>query len=70
MLPFTSLPQVRIVRNAGQLVPPPPQPPQAPGVTAARAREVLAVALGLWPLTGVMLLAVGLLVVASNWSSP
>lgn len=47
-----------------------PQPPAAPGVTAERAREVLAVALGLWPLTGVMLLAVGLLVMASNWASP
>ncbi len=70
MLPFTSLPQVRIVRNAGQLVPPPPPLPQAPGVTAARAREVLAVAVGLWPLTGVMLLAMCLLVMASHWSSP
>lgn len=70
MLTFVSLPQVRVVRNAGQLVAPPPVPRARRAPRGEALREGLAIAVGLWPLTGVMLLALGLLVMAGNWSSP
>jgi hypothetical protein len=70
MLTFDSLPQARIVRTKGQLVTPPPAPPEPHGPVAEAVRNAFAVAVGLWPLTGVMLLAFGLLVMAGYWTSP
>lgn len=64
------LPQVRIVRAAGQLITPPPAPPAPRSAVHEKLREALAVAIGLWPLTGVMLLSFGLLVLAGLYSSP
>ncbi len=70
MLTFDSLPQARIVRAGGQLVAPPPAPPAPRGPVAEKLREALAVAIGLWPLTGVMVLAFALLVLCGLYSSP
>ena len=70
MLTFDSLPQARIVRAGGQLVTPPPAPPAPRGPMAEKLREALAVAVGLWPLTGVMVLAFALLCLCGLYSSP
>jgi hypothetical protein len=70
MLTFDSLPQARVVRAGGQLMTPPPAPPAPRTRTNERLREALALAVGLWPLTGVMLLAFGLLALAGLYSSP
>jgi hypothetical protein len=64
------IPQARIVRSAGQLVAPPPAPRRAPGPMYEQARSVLAVAIGLWPLTAVVLLMLGLLFMAGHWGAP
>ncbi len=64
------IPQARVVRKAGQLVAPPPEPPRAPGPLAEQLRTALAVAIGLWPLTGVLLLVLGLLYFAGNAGAP
>ena len=70
MLTFDALPQARVVRAGGQLVTPPPTPPAPRGPVNEKLREAFAIALGLWPLTGVMLLAFGLLALAGMYSSP
>jgi hypothetical protein len=70
MLTFDSLPQARVVRKGGQQFARPPEPPREPGPLHQHLRTVLAVALGMWPLTGVVLLAVGLLIMAGNNASP
>ena len=64
------IPQARIVRSAGQLVAPPPAPRRPPGPLLEQARSVLAVAVGLWPLTGVLLLMLGLLYFAGTAGAP
>ena len=69
------LPQARIVKHGGQLFAPPPPVRAArrtrrPGSTKEDLREAAALALGMWPLFAVMLLMVGLLVSAANWSAP
>lgn len=71
MLTFDSIPQARVVRKGGHEFAPPPVPrsPEAP-VLREHARAVLAVALGLWPLTGVVLLALGLLWMVGMSGSP
>ena len=53
-------PQARVVRKAGQLMTPPPVPSN-PSKLYETGRSVLAYAIGLWPLTGVVLLTIGLL---------
>ena len=72
MLTFDSLPQARVVRKGGQLFAPPPAPRVAvePGPLKRQLRDALAVALGLWPLTGVVLLAIGLLWMAGMSGQP
>ena len=62
MLTFDSIPQARVVRKGGHEFAPPPAPrtSQAP-VIREHARAMLAVAVGLWPLTCVVLLALGLM---------
>jgi hypothetical protein len=64
------IPQARIVRNAGRAVAPPPAPPRPPGPIAEQLRTALEIAIGMWPLTAALLLMIGLLYMAGNWSSP
>ena len=70
MATLDPIPQARIVRNAGRLVAPPPAPRRPPSFLAEQARLVLHVALGLWPLTGVLLLMLLLLYFAGNSGAP
>ena len=72
MLTFDSIPQARVVRKGGQQFAPPraPRVPEEPGPVMRQLREAAAVAIGLWPLTGVLLLAFGLLYMAGMNSAP
>jgi len=69
-----ALPQARIVKQGGQLFAPPPPPPQLPTRRGPPVKEQLrdaaAFVIGMWPITAVMLLMIGLLISAANWSSP
>lgn len=69
MLTFESIPQARVVRKGGQAFAPPPAPP-AESQLAEHLRNALAIALGLWPLTAIVLLATGLLIMAGNNGAP
>lgn len=60
------LPQARVVRKGGQLVAPPPAPRRDPGWLADHLRTGLAWAIGLWPLTAVLLLVLGFLLLAAH----
>jgi hypothetical protein len=66
------LPQARIVKQGGQLFAPPPPLSRArrPGAVKEQFREAVELALGMWPLFAVMLLMVGLLISAANWTAP
>ncbi len=71
MLTFDSIPQARLVRKGGQLFTPPPAPPsQERSALREHVESALAVALGLWPLTGVVLLMIGLLWMAGMSGAP
>ena len=71
MLTFDFLPQARVVRKAGRLQPVPPAPrSREPGPLATQLRNAAAVAIGLWPLTGVVLLMAGLLWIAGMSGQP
>jgi hypothetical protein len=75
MASFDPIPQARVVRSAGQLVTPPraprsPRAPQSPSRFQENARIVLTYAVGLWPLTGVLILAIGLMWAAAMSGSP
>jgi len=68
---FDSIPQARIVRHAGRAMAPPPAPraddlASAPGAV----RIALAYAIALWPLTCVVLLIAGLLLVTVQLGAP
>jgi hypothetical protein len=71
MLTFDSIPQARVVRKGGHEFAPPPAPrtSQNPALRE-QARAMLAVAIGLWPLTGVVLLALGLLFMVGMSGAP
>jgi hypothetical protein len=71
MLTFDSIPQARVVRKGGREFAPPPAPrsSEAP-VLRDQARAMLGVALGLWPLTVVVLLALGLLFMVGMSGAP
>ncbi|MEJ7598908.1 MAG: hypothetical protein WKG01_13450 [Kofleriaceae bacterium] len=65
------LPQARVVKKAGQLMAPPRAPrTQPPSAAIRHARDALNIALGLWPLTGVVLLMFFLLIVGANAGAP
>ena len=66
------LPQARIVKQGGQLFAPPPPLARTrrPGAVKEQFREAAELALGLWPLFAVMLLMLGLLISAANWTAP
>ena len=71
MLSFDSIPQARVVRKAGQLMAPPPAPRYRDATSLPEiARTILVYAIGLWPLTAVVLLMCGLLVMAGNNGAP
>jgi hypothetical protein len=72
MLTFDSIPQARVVRKGGQQFAPPraPRVREEPGPLMRQVREAAAVAIGLWPLTGVLLLAFGLLYMAGMNGAP
>ena len=70
MLTFDSLPQVRVVRAGGQLVTPPKRPPEPPGAFRRGLRSFLEVAIGMWPLTSVLVLGMALLYLAALFASP
>ena len=62
-----SIPQARVVRKAGQLMVPPPAPRDDDDSTL---RTLLTYAVGMWPLTCVVLLMFGLLILGGNAASP
>lgn len=64
------IPQARIVRKGGLVFAPPPRPREPPSAFVEQLRSALAVAVGLWPLTAVLLLAVGLLYLAGHAGAP
>ena len=72
MLTFDSIPQARVVRKGGQHFAPPraPRTRRDPSPLGEQLRTALGVAIGLWPLTGVLLLAFGLLYIAGMSASP
>lgn len=70
MLTFDTLPQARVVRTKGQLVSPPPAPPEPRTKLAESLYNAAAVAIGLWPLTAVMVLGFAMLALAGLYSSP
>jgi len=67
---FDPIPQARVVRQAGQLMVPPPPPRSDPGAAPGYLHTVAVYAIGLWPLTCVMLLVAGLLVVTAHLGAP
>ena len=66
----TPIPQARVVRKAGQLFTPPPEPKRPPGPIAQQLYVALQIAFGLWPLTAVVLLMLGLLYYAGMNAAP
>jgi hypothetical protein len=71
MLTFDSIPQARLVRKGGHEFAPPPAPRNdEPSAIMEHARAMLSVALGLWPLTCVVLLCLGLMWMAGMGGAP
>jgi hypothetical protein len=71
MLTFDSVPQARVVRKGGQHFAPPPAPrTQEASALREHLYEVLYMAVGLWPLTAIVLLCTGLLIMAGNNGAP
>jgi len=71
MLSFDSIPQARVVRKGGQLMTPPPAPrTHEPSSVRDAVRVFLSYAIGLWPLTAIVLLVFGLLIMAGNNGAP
>lgn len=66
---FDTLPQARVVRNAGQIVTP-PRAPRAQVDEDTPLRMFVAYAVGLWPLTAIVLLMFGLLYMAGMNGAP
>lgn len=69
---FDAIPQARVVRKGGQLFAPPPAPrePPEPNPIRDQLRAIVGVAIGLWPLTSVVLLAAGLMWMAGMNGAP
>lgn len=64
-----SLPQARVVRKGGQLFAPPPRVKE-PSALREGVYNALAVLIGLWPLTAIVLLVTGLVIMAGNHGAP
>jgi hypothetical protein len=69
MVSFDPIPQARIVRHGGRLVVPPRAPRPAYPVDGY-FRTALTYVVGLWPLTCVVMLLAGLMVLAANMGVP
>jgi len=73
---FDPIPQARVVRKGGQLVAPPRAPRSEPERTLTshhvrtHLRSALEIVVGLWPLTAVILLMAGLIIMAGNATYP
>ncbi|HUS26870.1 MAG TPA: hypothetical protein VMZ53_00120 [Kofleriaceae bacterium] len=71
MLSFDSLPQARVVRKGGQHFAPPPAPlTYEQSAMREKMHDALALMIGLWPLTAIVLLCVGLIIMAGNNGAP
>jgi hypothetical protein len=71
MLTFDSIPQARVVRKGGQHFAPPPAPrTHEQNMMREQLRDALHMFVGLWPLTAIVLLATGLLIMAGNNAAP
>ena len=71
MLTFDSVPQARVVRKGGQHFAPPPAPrTQEATMLRDHVYEALSMAVGMWPLTAIVLLCTGLLIMAGNNGAP
>lgn len=70
MATLDPIPQARVVRNARRLISPPPAPRRPPSPLAEQARSALTVAIGMWPLTAVLLMMLGLLYYAGDHGAP
>lgn len=66
---FDPIPQARIVRQAGHSMAP-PRAPRTEDPDTGYLRLALVYAIGLWPLTAVVLLAAGLLVLTAHLGAP
>jgi hypothetical protein len=66
---FDPIPQARIVRQRGQSMTP-PRAPRTEDPAGGYARLALTYAIGLWPLTAVVLLVAGLLVLTTHLGAP
>jgi len=72
MLTFDSIPQARVVRKGAQQFAPPPAPRtrREPSALRSQLRDIAGIAIGMWPLTGVLALAFGLLYMAGMNGAP
>ena len=71
MLTFDRIPQARVVSKAGQQFAPPPAPRvQEPSVIRDHLMDAFHMMVGLWPLTAIVLLCTGLLIMAGNNGAP
>jgi hypothetical protein len=71
MLTFDSLPQARVVRKGGQLFAPPPAPKvDEPSALRDGIHSALAVLIGLWPLTAIVLLCTGFVILGGVAAAP
>ena len=71
MLTFDSIPQARVVRKGSQHFAPPPTPPSHErSMLREQLKDALHMAVGLWPLTAIVLLCTGLLIMAGNNGAP
>jgi len=71
MLSFDRLPQARLVRKGTQHFAPPPAPrTYEQSALRENIHNALAVMIGLWPLTAIVLLCTGLLIMAGNHGMP
>ena len=66
---FDPIPQARIVRQGGQAMTP-PRAPRTEDPGGGYVRIALVYAIGLWPLTAVVLLTAGLLVLTAHLGAP
>jgi hypothetical protein len=69
-MPSNSLPQARVFRKAGRLMTAPPIPRGVGPTLGEQLRAAAVYAIGLWPLTCVVLLLCGLLIMAGNNGAP
>ena len=71
MLSFDSIPQARVVRKGGQQFAPPAMPKShEPSFVREQLQAAVGVLVGLWPLTAIVLLCTGLLILAGNNGAP